>query len=769
MKRDELISVVVPVFNVERYIDNCMASLANQSDKNYEVVIINDGSTDSSIDIVERYASKIEHLRIYCQPNRGLGAARNIGIDQALGDFIVFIDSDDFVSENFIESLRLVQRSGNYDIVTGGFLRVEEASDILSYKPVSDAPQISIDIKYYQKVLGAFAPSIACARLYRKSFLRSIGIRFPDRVPYEDLFFTYKALYHCERHAFVGDRIYFWRQRQGSLSKSVTHEHLNAGILLWADTLKYLYNVGAGPLDEALAARRNLTLFETIRRLTEYADVNIHEMLVNTISTNRDIFLSMLDKMKNSRIKDAYISPRLMDLLSECQAVPGRSVFSLTNNRRANICSQGASRPLGTAMEFVVNRLPLSLKVKLSHRFPRLHRAIRSLQGKEAEPVEPPVSKRTTQINIDLMVFPLRGYHLDDCLPVVHRLRELGYSVEIINTDSVRSTWEVTSRAASRGIKLLDFHDFVSSRSKVRCVVLFNDWDPLMRLVARISFDNQITTIGWVEGIQDYLDADTGRLRYPYRRSLHVILPGLFDKRYFKENGQILHIGQIVRIQELWKNRLLETNWQEKNVLINSNFSYGVLDNRRDVWLGSAVEACLESKVDPIISRHPFDTGTLYKEFETKATFLDALKVSAVSIHRFASGILESLAYGKPVIYYNPHRETVDKFLDPRGAYLIANSKEELVEILRNRRFYWDERAVREFLELHAGLITNGSDPATVMTQIIESIIQDSLPPNDALSKGLLKTDVLTSPGGLRKAEEQIGPIFGVEHMEKVR
>jgi hypothetical protein len=141
-------------------------------------------------------------------------------------------------------------------------------------------------------------------------------------------------------------------------------------------------------------------------------------------------------------------------------------------------------------------------------------------------------------------------------------------------------------------------------------------------------------------------------------------------------------------------------------VLINSNFSHNVLTERRDAWLTQAVAAVRRAGLEPVISRHPEDKGTLFPELVTQASFYETLESCCASVQRFASGILESLAAGVPVIYFNPHGERVDKFSsDPMGAYPVAVTEDALAGHLTTLGA-WREAALARadaFLDHHAG------------------------------------------------------------------
>lgn len=137
-----LISVIVPVFNVEKYISQCIESILSQSYGNVELLLVNDGSPDKSGDICDNYAAKDSRIRVFHCPNRGVSVARNTGIDNANGQIISFIDPDDFIDSDFIEYLYFLLSTTGSDIAYCSFRRVNEAGNFLSEPKDSDKDHI---------------------------------------------------------------------------------------------------------------------------------------------------------------------------------------------------------------------------------------------------------------------------------------------------------------------------------------------------------------------------------------------------------------------------------------------------------------------------------------------------------------------------------------------------------------------------------------------------------------------------------------------------
>lgn len=292
MKNTPDVSVIIPIFNMEAWLEECLTSVENQTLKNIEVLLIDDGSTDGSADICQEFCKRDSRFRYIRQENSGLGPARNTGIRNSTAPYVIFLDSDDTVADTYCEKPYKVAVESNHDIVSCKFRRTNEAgiaiddqSNFLSEvnveiagKPLSDG----------EKVLALLSSSISCARLYRRSFLLENELFFPTRLPHEDWFFTYKALLLSKSSGYVVEPLYFWRVRDGSLSKSTKTSHVDSLILLISDTNKFLDSIKASDELRSIAARRLLTLLVQIYNRSKRSSSNVYDYFVDQITRNFD-------------------------------------------------------------------------------------------------------------------------------------------------------------------------------------------------------------------------------------------------------------------------------------------------------------------------------------------------------------------------------------------------------------------------------------------------------------------------------------------------
>lgn len=228
-KKINLISVVIPVYNVERYLAQCVDSLLQQTYTPYEIILVDDGSTDSSGKIADEYAEKCKIIRVVHKENAGLGYARNTGIESAKGDWIIFLDSDDFFTPYLLEKLVVAQQRYAADLVVGGYERIDENGKIVGALQYDDVVYSGDSIKedLLPRLLGS-APDksdsvsmSACNAMFSLDIIKKYHILFPTEryVISEDLFFDYDYYSCASKIALISNTEYKYRVTTGSLTK----------------------------------------------------------------------------------------------------------------------------------------------------------------------------------------------------------------------------------------------------------------------------------------------------------------------------------------------------------------------------------------------------------------------------------------------------------------------------------------------------------------------------------------------------------------------
>ncbi len=212
------VSIIVPVYNVEKYLRECLDSLIGQTLKDIEIITINDGSPDNSLQILEEYATKDPRVKIINQENAGLSAARNRGLSEASGEYVAFIDSDDWVDADFCERLYNAAQKDEADIAAGGvvlYKNPQKSKKHISYQ--KNCVYKGIKEKYYKLLFGA-AHCYVCNKIYRREALIKSGIVFPEGKVYEDMHWSPRVVCELGKAVVVGGVSYFYRQNMSSIT-----------------------------------------------------------------------------------------------------------------------------------------------------------------------------------------------------------------------------------------------------------------------------------------------------------------------------------------------------------------------------------------------------------------------------------------------------------------------------------------------------------------------------------------------------------------------
>lgn len=235
---NELISIIIPIYGVEKYLERCLEAVIGQSYKNLEIILVDDGSPDRAGEICDGYAKRDNRIKVIHQENQGLAMARNSGLDVATGRYISFIDSDDFMSRRMIEYLYKSIKEQDADISICDFLKFEEDASIKeqekSYIGIQKKNIGSQEERIQYMFLDKYVDSIIVwNKLYKRELWENV--RFPKVRAYEDEAVLYKILDHADKIVYVEEKLYYYMQRR---SGSITSEGFSEKRLLRLDVLK---------------------------------------------------------------------------------------------------------------------------------------------------------------------------------------------------------------------------------------------------------------------------------------------------------------------------------------------------------------------------------------------------------------------------------------------------------------------------------------------------------------------------------------------------
>ena len=220
-----VVSIIVPVYNVKSYVGECVESLCRQTYTNLEILLVDDGSTDGSGEVCDEYAGRDERIRVIHQANRGLSGARNMGLDDARGEYIAFVDSDDLVSRNYVETLYELLMKYEADIAACAYIKgtTEQLTDIrekvLALDNVKEICMPSVKLlkqwhgKYKQQ------ETVAWNKLYcREVWNGRKKIRFPESRNHEDVLISHLVVQGAKTIVLTTEILYFYRIRKGSIT-----------------------------------------------------------------------------------------------------------------------------------------------------------------------------------------------------------------------------------------------------------------------------------------------------------------------------------------------------------------------------------------------------------------------------------------------------------------------------------------------------------------------------------------------------------------------
>lgn len=214
---ENLVSVIVPVYKVEKYIYRCIESIINQTYIKLEVILVDDGSPDKCGEICDYYAKKDDRVKVIHKENGGLSDARNKGIDYASGEYIIFIDADDFIHPRMIEILFETIETEKSDVAVCDFLKVYDNEDITFRNIGEYSKNLYTNIEALENFYNSskIQMLVAWNKLYKIDLFSNI--RYPNGKIHEDEFTTYKVLYLANKIVYVDEKLYYYLQRAGSI------------------------------------------------------------------------------------------------------------------------------------------------------------------------------------------------------------------------------------------------------------------------------------------------------------------------------------------------------------------------------------------------------------------------------------------------------------------------------------------------------------------------------------------------------------------------
>lgn len=688
------ISVIIPLYNKEKFICDTIYCLRAQTFKNFECIVVDDSSTDQSLKNAEQAIDG--DTRFYIVKNKvnsHASATRNIGLLYASGDYIVFLDADDVLTSTCLTERYTVAVRHRYKNIAGSYSKHKAIAEDERVYPSST--RMTHNIVSFQSCLGD-CPVVMHSPLIRRDIACGVG-GFDERLKLgaEDFDFWVRVL----RHGFIFLPTHtvnaFYREEKNSMVRLGAHNHLKVAISIFQKfnakvKLNSFFSIAA--MKMFLPAWAYALEAKIANRIFRFVGMHLEIYERNTAKD----FVSFVPNCHNNFPFDV----RIFDLIR--YGIVRRNP-DLRKNKAA------LKEYDGLIMSCISDFIDEARQLENVN----IPTDIENVDVYSAE----------WQRTVDIAFIPHKDYHAATIELLQDDLKKKDLSFVVVDCSALYRDEGVRSALHKGSMPHVSLAQLCFGDFSPKCVVVFNDWD---RIVTRPAMEAAkkagIVAMAIVEGVQDYDDADTGRIRHAYKTCSHVIAPSPFDMKYFDSTKQQVYEGSIPRIAKLAEESESHPYSRHSPIVINSNFSYNVLVNKRDAWVTDAVDACTELGLSYVISRHPADMGDFSSYVVTEKSMYDAIWNGSIFISRFGSGIIESLAMNRPVIYFNPHGERVDKFKNPIGAYYIAHSKEELKAMIQ--KTYENINILKTkwpaFLELHAGY--SACNPHGAIHRVVEAL-----------------------------------------------
>lgn len=262
------VTVVVCVYDTEPYLRKCLESIVNQTLKEIEIIIVNDGSRDKSIDIIREFADRDRRIVVFDTENRGVSHARNLGLLNAAGEYIIFVDSDDYLHFDMLRQMYEEVKATGSDVAVCNLRRVFDDYSEEGFLQLPTERVIDVSGDNFELVSGVIGDRLCLGgcvsnKLYNTGLLRKSGILFEDRskIYAEDAFFYFKTLAHLKRICIINKAFYYYYQRGDSVSYTYKDD-LQSRCITFLQELEAYYN--NKNLERAFAVRGYLFLLEAL-------------------------------------------------------------------------------------------------------------------------------------------------------------------------------------------------------------------------------------------------------------------------------------------------------------------------------------------------------------------------------------------------------------------------------------------------------------------------------------------------------------------------
>jgi hypothetical protein len=655
------VSVVIPAKDEQEHLRTCLESVAAQMLPNVEIIVIDDGSRDLTLDVAMDYAAEDDRtVVLHHTESLGLSAARNTGLEVAGGEYVTFLDADDYLFPGSLRARVAKLARSERTTVVGVYCDWEPVPDRRARKPSRRARRLPA-VSYLES--AGRPPFIASAPVLRTEVVRSFG-GFDESMRSAEDFDLWARLM---RHGFVFEAVdhvgVAYRQRREGMVQGRPADHAEAVIRVmdWMDRALRDDEVVPGtpavfrqPLGTELAtARRNERLTHSLALAVATGDA---DQIGRVLRLLDDLAGPVPPAAAGTWARSAMNRVRVADpTLSEesIAAIVDRTIELLTSHATPAPVETPASRPTAER---------------------RRDRSWMRITEPEIERADAPGS------GFGGIVFaPMAPYHLDEMAPVADELarRDVRASYLLVGVGD----HPVARAFRRRGDPVYSLPADLGGLPSFEALVTMNDWSIPPPLMAW-AHERDIPVVAKVEGVQDWDDVDTGRVRRPYRHADVVLGQGRNDADALGLADE--EIVGSTRLEQLWLAPRREFRRRGAPLaVINSNFTYRVYTTERDSWLRAALDACGRAGLEPIISQHLADPHLRSDLPISPRPMRWLLGRADVLISRFSTVPFEAMATGVPFVYFNPHGERATTFNVDSDAFARVSDASALPDAIR--------------------------------------------------------------------------------------
>lgn len=303
------ITVIVPIYNSERYLSRCIESVLSQSYDDWQMILVDDGSTDNSLDICQTYAQQDSRIIVIHQQNSGAGAARNVGLSKSIGEYIVFIDSDDFVDKDYFNFLS----KHDEDVVFIDVEAVSELGTVTRKEYMSCYSGMSKEDFMRSQMTGKINWG-GVRKVVKRSIIQQYNIFYSNHKVGEEALFTYCSVFHSKSIGFIHHPVYFYVQRQDSLSHTqMDNPWGNVALALKDETLNNgSYHMYADTINAFILTASAIS---SDRLATNYS----YGIYKNKVNKLYDVLLDTIDKSYSIDYKHMSMKALILGKLLLCR------------------------------------------------------------------------------------------------------------------------------------------------------------------------------------------------------------------------------------------------------------------------------------------------------------------------------------------------------------------------------------------------------------------------------------------------------------------